>query len=69
MNALSILYAFGALVGTGLIVWLLFWFLDYVKLIEPFNKVARVLIMAIAIIILINIILVVFGQKGFIRWG
>lgn len=69
MNALSLLYAFGALVGTGLIVWLLFWFLDYVKLIDPFNKVARVLIMAIAIIMLINIILVVFGQKGFIRWG
>lgn len=69
MNAMSLLYAFGALVGTGLIVWLLFWFLDYVKLIDPFNKVARVLIMAIAIIILINIILVVFGQKGFIRWG
>lgn len=69
MNVTSILYAFGTIVAAGLIVWLLFWFIDWVALKEPFNKVAKVLVMALAIIVLINAILIVFGQRGFLRWG
>lgn len=69
MNMTSIAYAFGTIVGAGLIVWLLFWFIDWVALKEPFNKVAKVLIMGLAILVLVNAILIVFGQKGFIRWG
>lgn len=69
MNIQSIGYAFGTIVAAALIVWVLFWFIDWVALKEPFNKVAKVLIMALGIIVLVNAILIVFGNPGFIRWG
>lgn len=55
------------LVGIGLCFWLLWWFLDYVKLPEPFNKVAHVILMLAAVVVLINIILSISGHP-IVQW-
>jgi heme A synthase len=49
------------LVVVGLILWLLWWFVSYVGLPEPFNKVARVIIALIAVIFLIGLLLNISG--------
>jgi hypothetical protein len=49
------------LVLMGLVFWLLWWFIGYIGLPEPFNKVARVLIGLVALLILIYFI---FGYIG-----
>lgn len=49
------------LVIVGMIFWLLWWFLGYVGLPEPFNKVARVLIGLIALILLLYLLLGMLG--------
>ena len=63
--------------GTGLInllVWiivigcifgLLWWLIGYVGLPEPFNKVARVVLAVIAVLILINVLLGLVGTPMF----
>jgi len=51
----------------GGIFWLLFWFVGYIGLPEPFNKVARVVIALVAVVILINFLLGVGGGTPFIR--
>lgn len=50
------------IVGLGLITWVLWWFIGYVGLPEPFNKVARVLVALVAIIVLIKIIIQICGS-------
>lgn len=45
------------LVVLGLILWLCWWFIGYVGLPEPFNKVARVLIGLVAFILLLYLLL------------
>lgn len=52
----------------GLICWLLWWLISYIGLPAPFDKVARVLIALVAVLFLINAILQVSGQGGFIKW-
>lgn len=49
------------LVIMGLIFWLLWWFIGYVGLPEPFNKVARVIVGLVAFIILIYLLLGILG--------
>ncbi len=41
----------------GLIFWLLTWLVSYCGLPEPFNKIARVLIAVVAVLILISALL------------
>lgn len=48
-------------VALGLILWLLWWFLDYVKVPEPFNKVGKVLLALVAVVLLIRLIIRVTG--------
>ncbi len=55
------------IVAIGLVCWLLWWFINFIKLPEPFNKVAQVLIALVAVIFLINAILTLVG-KPFINW-
>jgi len=50
------------LVIGGLIFWLLFWFISYVGIPEPFNKVARVIIALVALVFLINVLLGLTGH-------
>jgi hypothetical protein len=51
----------------GLIFWLLWWFIGFARLPEPFNTVARVVIAFVALIILINMLLRLSGVQ-LIRW-
>lgn len=56
------------LIAIGVIVWLLLWLIAYVGIPEPFNKVAKVIIMVVAVILLINVILGLVGEP-FIKWN
>lgn len=55
------------IVIVGLICGLLWWFLEFIKLREPFNQVARVIVALVAVIFLINALLTLVG-KPFINW-
>ena len=55
------------LVVAGLICWLLWWFIDFIGLPEPFNKVARALIALVALVFLLNVLLGLAGHP-IIRW-
>ena len=55
------------LVIGGLVFYLLWWFIGYIGLPEPFNKVARVIIGLAALIFLINLLLGLTGTPLF-RW-
>jgi len=46
----------------GLVFWLLWWLLAQVGLPEPFNKVARIVLSVVAVLILINILLGIVGS-------
>lgn len=49
------------LVG-GLIVWLLWWLIGYIGLPQPFDKVARVVIAVLAVLVIISILLSAVGN-------
>ncbi len=46
----------------GGVVWLLLWLISYVGLPAPFNKVARVVVMVAAVLILISVLLSFVGH-------
>jgi hypothetical protein len=50
------------IIVAGLVCWLLWWLIGAVGLPEPFNKVARVLIAVVAVIICINALLTLVGR-------
>jgi len=41
----------------GGILWLLLWLIGYIGLPEPFSKVAKIIIMVVGVLILINVLL------------
>ena len=53
------------LVIAGLIFWLIWWFIGFVGIPEPFNKVLRVIVGAVAMLLLINLLLGVAGHPVF----
>ncbi len=53
------------LVIVGLIFWCIWWFVGYVGVPEPFNKVIRVVMGLIALIIVINLLLGMAGSPLF----
>ncbi len=55
------------LVIAGLIFWLLWWFLSFVGVPEPFNKVIRAVIGLVAVLFLINLLLGL-GGTPLVRW-
>lgn len=55
------------LVVIGLIFWLLWWFISFVGIPEPFNKVARVIVALAAMLLLINFLLG-FAGHPIIHW-
>ena len=63
----QLLNAFVILVIGALIFWLILWFVRYVGIPEPFNKVIRVVVGLVALIFLINFLLSIIG-RDFIRW-
>ncbi len=56
-----------SLVIAGLIFWLVIWFLRWVGVPEPFNKIIKVVLGLAVLIYLINALLTVSGQGGFIK--
>lgn len=46
----------------GLIFWLLNWLISYVGIPEPFNKIAKVIIAIVAVVMLINALMTVAGR-------
>jgi hypothetical protein len=63
----SIVTAVVWVVVAGIIWWLLNWLLDYCKVPEPFNRVGKVILAILAVLVLINAILIVVGRP-FITW-
>ena len=53
------------LVIIGLVFWCIWWFLGYVGVPEPFNKVIRVVIGLVALIIVVNLLLGLVGTPIF----
>jgi hypothetical protein len=64
----AVIQAIIYLICFGLIFWLLWWLIDYVKLPEPFQKVARVVLAVAAVIVIINVLLTLAGHP-LIHWG
>jgi len=48
----------------GLIAWLLLWAIEAVALPEPFNKVARVIIIVVSVLIVVLLLLQILGISG-----
>lgn len=44
------------LIVAGLICWLLIFLIDYCGIPEPFNKVARVVVMVVAVLVIIGVL-------------
>lgn len=53
------------LIVVGLILWVCWWFIGYIGLPEPFNKVARVIIGLVALIFVVNLLLGLIGKPLF----
>lgn len=54
------------LIVAGLIVWLLLYLIDYCGIPEPFSKVARVVVMVCAVLVVIGVLMsLVSGQPLF----
>lgn len=51
------------LVVIGLVIWLLLWALGAIGLPDPFNKILRVLIIVIGVILIINVLLGLTGNR------
>lgn len=63
----ALLNSFIVLIIGALIFWLVIWFIRYVGVPEPFNKVIRVVVGLVALIFLINFLLSLI-DRPFIRW-
>lgn len=51
----------------GGIFWLLWWLIGYAGIPEPFNKVARIVVAVVAVLLLINLLLSLTPAGPFIR--
>ncbi len=49
-------------VVAGLILFLLNWLIDYVKVAEPFNRVLKVVLAVFAVLVIINALLALTGN-------
>lgn len=58
----TLLSMFVQIVVAGLIFWLLLWFIGWAGVPEPFNKILKIVIGLIAVIILINALLTLTGS-------
>jgi hypothetical protein len=55
------------IIVVALVLYLFWWLIDYLKLPDPFGKIARALIAIVAVIFLANFLLGLTGH-GFIHW-
>lgn len=56
------------LIVIGLIFGVLWWGLAQIGIPEPFNKIARAVIIIIAVLLLVNLLLGLTGSGPIIRW-
>ena len=52
----------------GGVCWLLWWLIGFIGLPEPFNKIARVIVAVVAVLLCINLLLSLGGGTPLIRW-
>lgn len=64
MDAGSLFHLLVMIIVVGLICWLVWWLIDYIGLPEPFNKIAHVLVAAVAVLFLISVVLSMGGGGG-----
>ncbi len=50
------------LIVAGLIFWLLIWLIGYCGIPEPFNKIARIILAVVAVLVIISILLSLAGH-------
>lgn len=65
MDATSLLHFVVYLVIIGLVFYCVWWFLGYAGIPEPFNKVIRVVIGLVALVIVVNLLLGLTGTPLF----
>lgn len=61
----GLLHVIITLIVIALVFWVIWWFLGYVGVPEPFNKVIRVVIGLVALLIIVNILLGLIGSPLF----
>lgn len=67
ISGAGLVQAVVVLIVFGLIAWLLFWLIGYCGIPEPFNKVARIVLAILCVLVIINILLSLIGRP-FIVW-
>lgn len=67
ISGMTIVWAVLGIIVGGLIYWLLNYAIDVSGIPDPFRKVAKVILILLAILFLINVILTVVGYP-LIRW-
>jgi hypothetical protein len=66
----SLVYLVIYLIVIGIVIWLLTYLIDAIPLPEPFNRVAKIAIMVIGVLIVILLLLQFVGvDSGFPRLG
>ena len=55
------------LIVAGLVFWLLIWLIDYCGIPEPFNKIARVILAIVAVLVVIGVLLQFVGGQAIFR--
>ena len=51
----------------GGVFWLLWWLIGYIGLPQPFDKVLRIIVAIVCVVILVNLLLSIMGGSPFIR--
>ena len=56
------------LVIIGFILGLLYWLTDWLGIPQPINKIVKAVILLVGVLMLVNFLLQLAGQPGFIKW-
>lgn len=67
MDLSSLVHIIIYLLIVGGICWLLWWLIGYIGLPEPFNKIARVIVAVVAVLLCINLLLGLGGAQPLVR--
>lgn len=62
ITSTTLLHVVVWIIIAGIIFWLVNWLIGYVGIPEPFNKVAKVIVAVVAVVMLINALLMLVGR-------
>lgn len=65
MDIANLLHLVIYIVVIGLVFWCVWWFIGYIAPPEPFNKVLRVIVGLIALVVVVSILLNLVGVPNF----